>query len=920
MWRSLKAGLRGLLRTGAVERELDEELAEFAEASRADKIRRGMTETEARTAARAEIGSTNAVKHHIRSVGWELRMEILWKDVRQGVRALLRTPGFTAIAVLSLALGIGANAAIFSLLKQVLLEQMPVRSPQQLVLFGKSTGAGILGGVDLGTFDQFTYDFARQLEKDPGPFDGVAGYSSLAPTVSFRAASDAPAAQVQTTLVTGNFFTVLGAHPMLGRLLGPADAQTVDGNPVAVVSYRFWQRELSSDNSVVGRTVTVNGTPFTIIGVLPQSFNGLRRELTPPDLWMPLTMTRTAMQQPGMLEPRSLYFLHMLARRRVGDNLAGDQAWLDRQVRQYVKAGEGATIAPDRIQEIERLHVQLMPGAHGVQVLGGQYGDALGILMAVVGVVLLIACANLANFLLARAVTRQRETATRLALGSTRARIVRQSLIEALLLSAVGGALGLGVAFGASRALIALVAHDAAYTALSARPDTTILLFTVGVSLAAGLLFGLAPALETAHSQAGPALNSSARTVGASGGRARRWWPKALVTAQIMLSLLLLVSAGLFLRTLRNLSAQDLGFERTHLLLAQFEPRLAGYTAEQVPALNARLLERIAAAPGVRGAALSAAPPISFGAWQSSIHPSGYTPGPKEDLSSVLNRVSGHYFETVGIPMVSGRAIAPTDTATTLKVAVINETVAKKFYPRGDAVGHMLKVDIDTVEGPWLIVGVARDSKTGNLRGETLRMVYMPLAQIRGKKGEGIDDGIANTIEVRVAGDPQKAVAGLRAAVAGVDPNLPLLQVRTIEQHLETFMSHETLISRLTAIFAGLALLLACIGVYGVMSFNVARRNNEIGVRIALGATGGGVQWMVLRESLALLAAGLALGLPLAVLAGRLVRAQLFEMSPYDPTTLAVAVAVLAAITVLAAWLPARRASRVNPMEALRCD
>jgi predicted permease len=920
MWMSVKAGLRALLRGRAVEHELDEELADFMDASAAEKMRRGMAEHDAQRAARIEMGSTNAVKHGIRSVGWEIRMEIFWKDVRQSVRALLRTPGFTAIAVLSLALGIGANAAIFSLLKQVLLAQMPVREPKQLVLFGKSTGGGINGGIDLGVNDHFTYDFAQQLAKAPGPFEGVASYASMLPTTSVRISSQTAATQERTMLVSGNFFSVLGLRPMLGRAIGPADTQTPGSSPVLVVSYRFWQQQLSASPDVLGRAITVNGTTYTIVGVLPEAFQGLRRELSPPDLWLPLTMSESIMQFQGMFQPRSIYFLHMLARRKAGDSLASDQAWLDRQMRDYVKAGEGGNIPRDRQQEIERITSKLTPGAQGVQVLGQQYGDSLGILMGVVGVVLLIACANLANFLLARAVARQRETATRLALGSTRGRIVRQSLVEALVLSLAGGASGIVVAFTASRALIAFVAQSATYTALSPWPDRTVLLFTLGISLAAGVLFGLAPALEAARSGAGPALHAGARTSGATGGRARRLWPRALVTAQIMLSLLLLVAAGLFLGTLRNLSTQDLGFERTQLLLAEFDPHLAGYTPEQVPALNARLIERIEATPGVRGAALSATPPISFGAWHSSIHPAGYTPGPKEDMGSTLNRVSGRYFETVGIPMAVGRAIAPSDTATTMKVAVINQTVANKFYPHGDAVGHMLEIDIDTVEGPWLIVGVARDSKAGQLRSETPRMVYMPLAQIRGKKGEGINDSIANTIEVRVTGDPEKAIASLHAAVASVDPNLPLLRVRTIEQHLEGFMSHEMLISRLTAIFAGLALLLACIGVYGVMSFNVARRNNEIGVRIALGATSGGVQWMVLRESLMLLAVGLMLGLPLTVMAVRLIRAQLFEMSPYDPATFATAVAVLAAITVLAAWIPARRAARVSPMEALRCD
>ena len=387
-----------------------------------------------------------------------------------------------------------------------------------------------------------------------------------------------------------------------------------------------------------------------------------------------------------------------------------------------------------------------------------------------------------------------------------------------------------------------------------------------------------------------------------------------------MFCLLLLVGAGLFLRTLRNLEDQDFGFERTHLLIAEFAPELAGYKPEQAPALNQRLIERLSAIPGVRSAALSEAPPISFGSWSSSFSASGYTPAPKEDMNSVLNRVSGQYFETAGISIVAGRAIAPSDSANSMKVAVINETIAGKFFPKGDAIGHKVKIDIDTVEGPWQIVGVARDTIAGNPRDNPARMVYIPLAQIAGKHGEGIDESFADTIILRTAGDPTSTISGLRSAIAGIDPNLPILQVRTMQEHLETFMSQETLESRLTAIFAALAVLLAAIGLYGVMSFNVARRSNEIGIRIALGASGGGVQWMVLRESLALLAAGLVVGIPSALAAARLVRAQLYQMSPFDPVIFMGATIGIAAVTVLSAWLPARRAAAVDPMTALRCE
>lgn len=912
-------GLRSMFRKRAIESEMDEELKGFVEASAADKQFGGMSAEQAVRAARVEMGSMSAVKHRIRSTGWETTLENLALDLRYALRSLSRSPGFTLIAVLSLALGIGANTAIFTLVRQVILANLPVRDPQRLFALGKSTGGGIMGGIDLGTADMFTYDFARQLELNPGPFQGVAAYSSFSPKVNLRVPNSTAAIQVPASLVSGNFFSVLGASPLLGRVVESFDATVPDRSAVAVISYHFWRQSLSSDPAILGKTISVNATPFTIIGVMPEAFHGVRQELEPPDLWLPVTMVQQVFLQPNMLKPRAFYILHMIARRSPQSSLAADQAWLDRQVRDYVRAGEGASTAPARQQEIERITVHLVHAAHGVSNLRDQYEDSLLILMALVAIVLLIACANLANFLLARAVTRQREYATRLALGSSRGRIVRHNVAEALLLSLCGGLLGLVLAFAVTRALIAFVAQGAAYTPLNARPDATILLFTLGVSVVAGLLFGLLPALHVGRSGVSPALHAGTRAPVGSADRGSRWWPKALVIAQITLSLLLLVGAGLFLSTLRNLQQQDVGFERSHMLLADFDARIAGYQTEQAPALNQTLLEHLSAIPGVRSAALSDDPPMSPGAWMSSLSISGYTPRPREDMSSVFNRVSGDYFDAAGIPIVAGRALRPSDTASTLKVAVVNQSFARHFFPNGDILGRTVKIDIDE-PGPWLIVGIARDSRSLGLHRNAPNTVYMPLAQLTNPQGKTGQDSFAWVMILRTAGDARQVIPGLRSAVASVDPNLPILHVRTIQDQVEGFMSHETLVSRLTAIFATLAVLLAAIGLYGVMSFSVARRTGEIGVRIALGASGLGVQWMILRESLALLCAGLALGLPIALYSVRLVRSQLFEISPFDPAVFLAAIAGIAVVTLISAWLPARRAAAIDPMTALRCE
>ncbi len=951
MLKSLSRGFRALFGKESTEAEMNDELREFLDASVAEKMRRGMTQAEALRAARVEMGSANAVKHHIRSAGWESSVEIFLQDLRYGVRTLLRSPGFAIVAVLSLALGIGANTAIFTLIHQVMLRNLPVRDPQQLVSFGDAENSGIAGGIDIGAYGLFPWYFARQLQADPGPFQGIASYCSFIGQASVRlpssrtdADSNAPVLLVRTSLVSGNYFSVLGAQPFMGRAISPADDATPGSGAVVVVSHHFWQQSLSADPTILGKTIGINGAAFDVIGVMPEDFHGIKRQLEPPDLWTPMSMQTVVQRHPSLLLPSSgasgTYFLNVFGRLSAQastnkSSLTQTQTWLDNQIRAGLRELEGAKRSPAREHEIERVTEPLIPAGRGVSSIRSQYGDSLQILMCVVVLVLLIACANLANFLLARAATRRREIATRLALGSSRMRIARQNLIETLILSLTGGSLGLGVAFAATRALIAFVSQGNGYIAMSPTPDASVLLFTLGVSLLTGLLFGIAPAIIASRTGASGNLSAGSRTAQSSGGKSARLWPKALVTAQIMLSLLLLVGAGLFLRTLRNLENQDYGFERSHLLLADFSASLAGYKPSQTPSLQRQLIERLSALPGVKSVALAATPPISGGNWSSSITIPGYIPAPKESMNSKLNRVSGKYFETAGIAMVAGRSINDGDTANSLKVAVIDQTMARKFFPKGDAIGRSLKIDIDDVRGPWQIVGIARDTKaSGPRNSDPIRMTYIPLVQIEPfnpvdpsapvttppAAREENQDRVANLILLRTTGDPANTIADLRAAVASIDPNLPLAKVTTIREQVDEFISHDELVSTLTTLFAALALLLASIGLYGVLSYNVARRSNELGIRIALGASAGGVQWMVLRESLTMLAVGAGLGLPASLAVTRLIRAQLYQLSPYDPVIFSVSVATIAIVTVLAAWIPARRAAGVDPMTALRCD
>jgi predicted permease len=914
---NIATGLRSLMGRTRVEREMDEELRSFLEASSEDKRRAGLTPEQAARAARVEMGSSNAVKHHIRSTAWETTVESIWQDMRYSVRILAKSPGFTLVAVLSLALGIGANTAIFTLINAVLLRDLPVRAPRELVSFGKAISGGVLGGVDMGTADLYPYDFARQLEKQPGPFEGIFSYNSRMRKVGVQAGEHptGQAAQVLAHLVSGNYFGVLGVPMLMGRSIQPSDAEMPGRNAVVVVSYHYWRESMDADRGAIGKLLTVNGVPCVVVGVAPPKFFGIVVGPEPPDLWAPLTMQSELTREPTMLNANGPYWLHLGARRAARSSLDQQQQWLDGQIRAYILAHEGGTIAPDRRKEIERITEPLVPAGSGVSSLRFSFEGPLLILMGVVVLVLLVACANLANFLLAKAAAREREISTRLALGSTRTRIVRQILMEALLLSVAGGVCGLLLAFFATRALIQFVASGAAYTPLDPMPDISVLGFTLGVSVLTGLLFGLAPALRVARCDGGLALNASARTAVGSGGRGARLLPRALVVAQVTASVILLAGAGLFLRSLTNLQQQDYGFDRTHMLLVTLGDKFGGLKPEQLAGFYQRALDRMNALPGVQAAAFSSAAPMSHSSWNSSMKIQGYVPGPKEDTSAILERVTPGYFDATRIRIVQGRALGREDAPNGAKAIVVNRAFAEHYFPRKNAVGHQVTIDDDSNAGPWQIVGVAANTRYSGPGEEPQPQVYFPVQQL--VVGE---NSYAEWLQLSTTGDPAKMTGAVRATLAELDPNMPVLRIQSIGDLTDRFVANEELISRLSGIFSALAVLLAGIGIYGVMSYGVVRRTNEIGIRIALGAQHGTVLWMVLRESLLLLGVGLALGVPLSVAGLRLLQSQLYQLSASDPLTLTGSILVIAGVTVLAAWLPARRAAKVDPMVALRCD
>jgi predicted permease len=915
--RVVAKGVRSLAKPDARNAEIDEELRAFEEASVDEKMRRGMSRGEAQRAARVETGSGEMVRQKVWAGGWESFAESVWKDMRFGVRQLVKAPGFSVVAVLSLALGIGANTAIFTIINDLMLKQLPVRDPGSLVSFGDGSSSGTMEVSQGGPIDIFPYEFYRRIEPIAGSaFEGVTAFASFPVQVSVRkgTGTEGAATQAVSHLVSGTFFNVLGVQPLMGRAFTAADSAVEGQGAVAVISHRYWQQELAADPHVLGREIAVNGTGFTVVGVMPVNFYGVELNEETPDMWLPITMQQQVMLRPSLLTPDGMFWIHIMARRKAGVALGSAQSWATTQLQRFLTDRAGAHVTAERHKAIAESTIPMMPGGGGLSHIRTGYQSPLMVLMIMVVVVLLIACANLANLLLARAVGREREFTARLALGSTRGRIVRQILTEALMLALLGGVLGLGLAFWATKALITFIDRGATHTALSATPDVRVLLFTFGVCVLTSVLFGIAPAWRGARSNVATALNTNARTATGTGAQAGKWVPKTLIVVQVMLCVVLLTAAGLLLRTLENLRAQDLGFNRTNVLLVSTNPKFAGYTPERLNDLYDRLLARINALPGVRSASIAGGPPMSRGTWGSPIFIDGHVPGPDEDVSTELNRVSAGYFETLGIPLLHGRTIGRHDTENAVKAVVVNQTLAERYFKNGDALGHSFKVADPAVVGVWQIVGIVRDAKYNGAAEKQQPFAYLALKQLTD------DDRYAYCLQIRSVGDPVKITGEVRAAIAEIDPNLPVLDTRTLEEQVDSLNDVQQFVSQLAGAFALLALALAAMGLYGVISYGVARRTSEFGVRMALGAPKASIRWMVLRESVVLLAVGVAIGIPASLAATRAIRAGLFGVSATDPMTLMASVGLIGCVLVAGAYAPARRATRIDPMAALRCE
>jgi predicted permease len=708
-------------------------------------------------------------------------------------------------------------------------------------------------------------------------------------------------------LVSGNFFPLLKVKAALGRTLLPQD-DTESATPVAVLSYLYWQTRWAGDRGIVGRTITVNGTPLTVVGIIPESFFGLRVR-RPADAWIPLHLQPRIEQRESYVEARDVYWLNLVGRLRPGSGLRAAQAQVDTALKQYLQTQGGTPPPEDWQRALERGSIRLAPGARGLSGLRTRYAEPLRLLMGVAAFVLLIACANLTNLLLSRGLERRPEISMRLAMGAGRGRLVRMLLTESLLLAGAGGFAGLLLALWGVDLLKTMVSKTAP---VDVGLNVPVLAFTAATSMAAGILFGIAPALRAGRLDLASAMRS--RHEGGTGGRLRSGLATGLVVAQVALSLILLVGSGLLVRSLGNLATADTGFAREGVALLDIDTRVAGLKPEELAPYQTRLLERVRSLPGIVSATLTGFGPMSGHSSTSSLVVEGFTGPPGEPPLAKVLRASPQYARTLGITLVRGRDFDDRDAIGAPKVGLVNQAFARAYFPNTDPIGRRFGFEDKPEQADTVIVGLMADAKYDNPRDPANPMIVLPLLQEKGQMA------YASDVEVRIAGDPDAALPALRKAVAEVDARVPVASTKTLARQVSDSLGVEMLLARLVSAFSALALLLACVGLYGVLSQAVARRTNEVGIRMALGADRHAILAMVLREAGSLIVVGLAIGIPGAVLAAGLLAHQLYGIGPTDPLTLASSSGVLLAVALLAGWVPAWRASRVEPLQALRTE
>jgi putative ABC transport system permease protein len=850
-------------------------------------------------------------------------------DLRDALRQLRKAPGFTATAVITLALGIGATTAIFTLVHQVMLKSLPVSKPEELWRIGDKIRCCNWGGYtqgEDGDFSLFSWEAYKNFREHTPEFVDLAALQAGTASLGVRrAGSSAPVDTRNGQYVSGNFFRTLGVQPWIGRLTNDADDQ-LGAPPVAVMSYRVWQEKYGSDRSVVGASFQVNGHSFTVIGVAPPGFYGAKLAgWGMPEFWLPITSEDiiNGSISSHLKRPNGNY-LDLLGRVRPGVDPHALEAKLRVEFHGWL-ASHVPDMEPGEKQLWQQQTVHLVSGGAGVAEMREQYKDGLKLLLIAAGCVLLVACSNLANLMLARGLKDRAQISLRVALGASRMRLVRKALVESVLLAMIGGVLGILVAYAGTRLILYLafeVGGPNNYVPVSPAPSWPVLLFTLGISVLTGIVFGTAPAWITSHSDPVEALRGANRSVG--GGSS--WAQKSLVVAQAAMSLVLLSAAALLAQSLRNLEHQDFGFETDGRYVASIDPELSNYKPEQMEPLFRRIDDQLRQIPGVRMAAPVLYAPMSGNSWNEGVRIAGRPePAPKENTSAGWARVVSGFFETIGAKVVMGRSFNEEDTATTRNVAVINEAFAKRFFKDKSPIGQHFGIDRVKYAGTYEIVGVVRNIRymTYDYKDPIGPMFWVPEAQTVKYDDPVFSDGdkwshFLDNIVIWAPGNPPGMEEKVRKALASVDSNLVLYSVDSYDKIVSGDFQQQNMIATLTSLFGVLGLVLSAVGLYGVMAYAVEQRTSEIGVRMALGAARGDIIRMVLRGAFWQIGIGLGIGIPLAVLAGKLMKDQLFGVEPWNPVMLSAATGLLILAAVVASVVPARRAAGVDPMVALR--
>jgi len=846
------------------------------------------------------------------------------QDLRYAVRQLRKSPGFALTVIVTLALGIGANTAIFTLVHGILLRRLPVSDPKQLYRIGDNDDCCVEGGFpgdasETGDFTIFSTDLYQYLRTSTSEFEQLAAMQAGGATWSVRH-GNAVAKPLHGEFVSGNYFSTLGLQAYIGRIFADQDDQP-SAAPAMVLSYQAWQGEYAGDPTIVGSTIFVQTKPFTVIGVAPPGFFGDRISDSPPDFWMPIQTEPYVRGDSAILHHAESHWLYLLGRVRPGTAIGPLQSKITVTLRQWLytrpilTANGGASIIP-------KMHVVLAPGGGGIQNLQQQAGKGLDMLMILSSVVLLIACANIANIMLARGTARRADIALRMALGAGRRRVTRQLLTESVLLSCVGGLAGLAVAYLGSHTILALAFPDARNMPIDASPSPIVLGFAFLVSLVTGALFGIAPAWLSSHAQPAEALRGVNRST-----RDRSSLPqKALVVFQAALSLVLLAGAILMSKTLVNLEHQNFGIATSDRYVLHFDPAGAGYSIDRLPGLYRQIEERFSTLPGVTNVGMAIYSPLEGDNWGECVIQQGHpAPRPGDKCGSTWDRVSTHFLDSIGVPVIRGRGFTEQDTATSPRVVVVNQTFAKHFFPGKDPIGQHFGIDFPQFSGSFQIVGVFADFKLNNPRDDVRPVFLRPLAQQFTYHMESMDSGetqsmFINSMVLSFKTPQANAEQLIRRTLAEIDPNLTVMDLRSLDAQVAGNFNGDRLTAELSSLFGLLSLILASVGLYGVMSYFVARRTSEIGIRMALGATRSSVLGMVMRGVLWQVLIGLCLGIPASLYAGYLMKSLLYGVASYDSWALAGAPLMLVLCAAAAGFIPARRAASIEPMHALRIE